>query len=74
MNGYTQFHWRGAGVRADYEAIRSVMREVKRSFTGLRIGYPRIGAGLAKGDWSLISNIIDQELEGETHTLVEFAA
>ena len=73
INGYTQFHWRGSGVRADYDAIRSVMSEVKAGFSGKRIGYPRIGAGLAKGDWSKISRIIADELDGEDHTLVEFA-
>ena len=29
-----------------------------------------IGAGLAGGDWSRISAIINKELEGEDHTLV----
>jgi O-acetyl-ADP-ribose deacetylase (regulator of RNase III) len=72
VNGYTQFDWRGPGVLVDYEAVRSVMRSVKSRFSGQRIGYPRIGAGLAKGDWVLISAIIDEELEGEDHTLVEF--
>jgi O-acetyl-ADP-ribose deacetylase (regulator of RNase III) len=46
---------------------------VKRRFAGRRIGYPRIGAGLARGDWSIISTIIDEELAGEDHTLVDFA-
>ena len=41
--------------------------------TEKQIGYPGIGAGLAKGDWSVISNIIDVELAGEEHTLVEYA-
>ena len=72
VNGYTQFHWRGPGVLADYGAIRSVMTTVKRLFPGTRIGYPLIGAGLAKGDWQDISKIIDEELDGEDHTLVEF--
>ncbi len=72
VNGYTQFHYRGSGTLADYEAIRSVMREVKKRFSGKRIGYPLIGAGLAKGDWKVISQIIEAELEGENHTLVEF--
>ena len=74
VNGYTQYHWRGSGVLVDYEAIRSVMREVKSAFSGKRIGYPRIGAGLAKGDWDLISRIINEELDGEDHTLVEYSA
>ena len=32
----------------------------------------KIGAGLARGDWSKIAAIIDEELAGETHTLVEY--
>jgi len=28
---------------------------------------------LAKGDWQVISKIIAEELDGEDHTLVEFA-
>ena len=74
VNGYTQFHWRGSGVLADYDAIRSVMKAIKRQFSGKRIGYPKIGAGLAGGDWLIISQIIDDELDGEDHTLVEYAA
>ncbi|MCB1605513.1 MAG: macro domain-containing protein [Xanthomonadales bacterium] len=70
VNAYTQFHWRGKGCLADYEAIRSCMREIGRRFSGRRIGYPLIGAGLAGGDWERIARIIDSELMGESHTLV----
>jgi hypothetical protein len=49
------------------------MCEVKQRFSGKRIGYPRIGAGLARGDWTRIAGIIDEKLEGEYHTLVEYA-
>ena len=72
VNGYTQFHWKGDGVLADYDAIRSVFREVKEQFGGKRIGYPKIGAGLAKGNWAIISQIIEEELAAEAHTYVEF--
>ncbi|MEK8029548.1 hypothetical protein AACH06_01835 [Ideonella sp. DXS29W] len=72
VNGYTQFHWAGAGVKADYDAIRLVMQTVRRQFSGLRIGYPKIGAGLAGGDWATIRAIISEELAGEDHTYVEF--
>lgn len=74
VNGYTQLHWRGAGVKADYAAIREVLRAVKRNFSGKRIAYPKIGAGLAGGDWATISEIIEQELAGEDHVYVEFVA
>jgi O-acetyl-ADP-ribose deacetylase (regulator of RNase III) len=72
VNGYTQFHWRGPGVLVDYDAVRSVMRQLKESYSGRAIGYPKIGAGLAKGDWSTIAAILDEELAGEDHTLVEY--
>lgn len=72
VNAYTQYDYRGAGVKADYEAIRRVFQAIKQQFSGRRIGYPLIGAGLARGDWPTISAIIDEVLAGENHTLVHF--
>jgi O-acetyl-ADP-ribose deacetylase (regulator of RNase III) len=74
VNAYTQFDYRPPGPNVDYDAIAAAMREVKRQFAGKRIGYPKIGAGLAGGDWPRIAAIIDRELAGEDHTLVEFGA
>ena len=73
VNGYTQYHWKGAGILADYDAIKAVFERVKKDFSGKRIGYPKIGAGLARGNWNVIASIIDKALEGEDHTLVEFS-
>jgi O-acetyl-ADP-ribose deacetylase (regulator of RNase III) len=70
VNAYTQYHWEGEGVLAEYDAIRKVFAQIKTEFPGKRIGYPKIGAGLAGGDWDRISSIINDELEGESHTLV----
>lgn len=72
VNAYTQFNWRGRGIKADYDAIRSIFAKIKSDFGGKRIGYPLIGAGLAGGDWDVISQIITEELAGENHTLVEY--
>jgi len=72
INAYTQFHWRGTGNKADYDVIRAVFSLIKKNYTGKRIGYPLIGAGLAGGDWNVISAIIDLELAGEDHSLVLF--
>lgn len=69
VNAYTQFE---PGADANYDAIRSCFREVKQRFAGTRIGYPRIGAGIGGGDWAVISAILDEELAGENHTLVEY--
>ncbi len=74
VNAYTQLHWRGDGVKADYDAIGRVMNAVKVKFSGKRIGYPKIGAGLAGGDWQTIAAIIERELVDENHTYVEFTA
>ena len=72
VNAYTQFHWRGGGVKVEYDAVRSAMKSVKSRFAGLRIGYPQIRAGMAGGDWEVISRIISEELAGERHSLVVY--
>lgn len=71
-NGYTQYHYSGPHVLADYDAITALFSRIKVDFSGKKIGYPRIGAGLARGDWKKISEIIDHQLAGEDHTLVEY--
>ncbi len=73
INAYTQHDYKGQGIKTDYEAIRSVFKKLKSNYSEKRIGYPKIGAGLAGGDWKQISKIIDEELINEDHTLVEFA-
>jgi O-acetyl-ADP-ribose deacetylase (regulator of RNase III) len=70
VNGYTQFHFHGDSVLVDYDAVQSLFKKVKQQYSGKRIGYPKIGAGLAGGDWERISRIIDQELAEENHSLV----
>lgn len=69
INAYTQYNY-GRGLQADYDAIRSIMKQLKLSFHGRRIGMPLIGAGHAGGDWEVISKIIEEELSGEDVTIV----
>lgn len=71
INAYTQYDYHGEG-NADYEAVQDVFAAIKRDFSGLRIGYPLIAAGLGGGNWSVLEKIIDQALEGEEHTLVRY--
>lgn len=73
VNAYTQFDYRGSGPKVDYDAVRSCFRWIKQQHSGKKIGLPKIGAGLAGGDWARISAIIEEELAGEDVTLVEFA-
>ncbi len=72
VNAYTQFDYRGRGVKVDYDAVRSCMKWIRENFEGKRTGIPKIGAGLAGGDWERISHIVDEELAEEDVTLVEF--
>ena len=74
VNGYTQFQHSGPPPLVDYEAVQKLFKRIKKEFSGKRIAYPRIGAGLAGGDWEKIEKIIDQELKGEHHTLVNYLA
>jgi len=64
VNAYTQNFYGGGKCHADYAAIRSCMRKIKKNFGSLKIGMPKIGAGLAGGDWTTIEKIIEEELSG----------
>ena len=72
INAYTQFTYSRTERVADYDAIRKVFKKIKLIFggKGLTFGIPKIGAGLAGGDWEIISKIIEEEMEGEDLTLV----
>lgn len=72
VNAYTQYGYGRTGVHVDYAAVQSCMVEISASFSGTRIAYPRIGAGLGGGDWHRIALLIEKALEGQDHTLVLF--
>ena len=71
VNAYTQYGYRQGEQHTDYTAIRSAFKEIATKFPGKRIGYPAIGCGLGGGKWSIVSKIIDEELQGKDHTLVK---
>jgi O-acetyl-ADP-ribose deacetylase (regulator of RNase III) len=70
INAYTQFNWQGEGILLDYEALRSCMRWINQNFPGKQIGIPKIGAGLAKGDWNIIEKIILEEMRDGNVSLI----
>lgn len=72
VNAYTQYRYNGRTPDIDYMALESAFKYIKMKFAGKRIGIPKIGAGLAGGDWARISEIIERELDGEDITLVEY--
>lgn len=58
----------GSGLQVSYNAVRKCMKEIKK-FMGennlTKVAMPKIGAGLAGGDWDVLSKIIDDELRGK---------
>lgn len=75
VNLYSQFGYSGrkhGKIDLDYDALRSGLKLVKQQFSGKFIGMPKIGAGLAGGDWSIIEKIIEEELYGEYVVVVNW--
>ena len=75
INAYTQYDYgfkRDGLPPVDYFAIRKVFRQINSDFKGKKIGIPKIGAGLAGGDWSKIQSIIEQETSDLDMTVVEY--
>ena len=72
VNAYIQYRYGRDKRHADYDAIRKCMRYIAEHYAGLRIGLPKIGAGLAGGDWEKIKSIIAEEMSECDVTIVEY--
>lgn len=73
VNAYTQYDFVQTGQpNVNYDAIKQAFKEIKVQFSGKKIGIPKIGAGLAGGDWNRIEKIIEQEMHGEDISVVEY--
>jgi len=70
VNAYTQFN---PGADVNYDAIRNCLRKIHKDFPmDIQIGIPRIGAGIAGGDWQKIEDMIVTELPDRFVTIVAF--
>jgi len=69
INCYTQFRY-GKGLQLDYEALTLCLRKINHIYKGLTIGLPKIGAGLAGGDWNKIKTIIQTELKDMSSVII----
>jgi O-acetyl-ADP-ribose deacetylase (regulator of RNase III) len=82
INAYTQLNYgRDKNiVYVSYPAVRSVFRAItsyalnfqKAYGYKYRFGIPKIGCGLANGDWDIVSRIIEEETIGLDITVVEY--
>jgi len=72
VNAYTQVGYGTDKRYVDYNAVYDVFKYLGENFSDSRIGYPLIGAGLGGGKWMMISQVINDALEGCDHTLVRW--
>lgn len=77
VNAYTQFYPGKGGHGKDtkfhrYEAIRNSMKEINNRFSGMHIGLPLIGCGLAGLQWNKVKKIIKEELKDLDVTIVKY--
>ena|ERR1035437_1120767 len=73
VNLYTQYDVGkvyGSKQQERYDAIKSSLSALNERFPNSKIGIPKIGAGLAGGDWDVISKIIDKVIPEVT--LIEY--
>jgi hypothetical protein len=56
----------------EYDALKSALIQMKEKFSGKRFGMPKIGSGLAGGDWEVIEKIISEVFAGEYVTIVNY--
>jgi O-acetyl-ADP-ribose deacetylase (regulator of RNase III) len=68
-------HSFGRGIQTNYSALRSCFEKLKETYgnSKLRFGINYLmGCGLGGASWDIVSKIIEDELEGEDVTLVEY--
>jgi O-acetyl-ADP-ribose deacetylase (regulator of RNase III) len=62
VNAMTQDRFGTCELHADYDAIRTCLKKVATHLPRKTIRMPKIGAGLAGGDWNIIYPIVEEEL------------
>ena len=65
VNMQTQDGYGRKGIFVDYDAVRSCFKEFSiMNINKQDLHIPKIGAGLAGGNWEVISGIIEEECKG----------
>ena len=59
VNAYTQYNYATTSMMLDYGALRTAMYKIATLFGDKSISMPKIGAGLAGGDWKQIETILN---------------
>lgn len=60
INLYSQYHYGYGAINCDYSAIKKGFISLNEEYKDQSIAIPKIGAGLAGGDWEKIESIINE--------------
>lgn len=66
VNSYTQFGFSAMekeSIPLDYDALRTCLQRINEQFKNKHIGLPKIGCGLAGGDWDIVKTMTQEELK-----------
>ena len=63
VNAYTQYNYTRTEVDLDYGALSEVLVRICEHFPQKIIAMPRIGCGLAGGDWKKVKEILERVSE-----------
>jgi O-acetyl-ADP-ribose deacetylase (regulator of RNase III) len=69
VNAYTQYE---PGKHLDIAALTDCLYDIRLNLHMCRIGLPKIGCGIAGGDWRVVSQMIERCLQGLNYTIVEY--
>jgi hypothetical protein len=58
VNAYTQYRYTSYEVDVDYGAVHQVLNSICEDFDNEIFSLPKIGCGLAGGDWAIIMEIL----------------
>lgn len=73
INAYTQYHYNLKCMpNINYNALQNCFKSIKEQYgnKSIKFGIPKIGAGLAGGNWNIIAKIIEREMADEDITVV----
>jgi O-acetyl-ADP-ribose deacetylase (regulator of RNase III) len=67
INSYSQYGYGSLfnkQVQLQYDKLRESLEQIEFVYRGASFAMPRIGAGLARGDWATIKEIIEEVFTG----------
>jgi O-acetyl-ADP-ribose deacetylase (regulator of RNase III) len=74
INAYTQYKYGTDKIQVEYKAVQKVFQSLNEEYKnlGVIVGIPKIGCGLAGGEWPVVEHIIDQATPDLNIYLIEF--